>query len=78
MPPTETASPMPSPTAVLENCANKAKFVEETVPDDTAPSGDDDSNEEAPSDRARAPVTLDELPEFRDSADNNITLPVDI
>ena len=37
-----------------------------------------DTNEEASSDRARAPVTLDELPEFRDSADNNITLPVDI
>jgi hypothetical protein len=39
---------------------------------------DGDTNEEASSDRARAPVTLDELPEFRDSADNNITLPVDI
>ena len=39
---------------------------------------DGDTNEEAASDRARAPVTLDELPEFRDSADNNITLPVDI
>lgn len=39
---------------------------------------DDDTNEEAASDRARAPVTLDELPEFRDSADNNISLPVDI
>jgi hypothetical protein len=39
---------------------------------------DGDTNEEASSDRARAPVTLDELPEFRDSADNNISLPVDI
>lgn len=39
---------------------------------------DGDTNEEAASARARAPVTLDELPEFRDSADNNITLPVDI
>jgi hypothetical protein len=39
---------------------------------------DGDTNEETSSDRARAPVTLDELPEFRDSADNNITLPVDI
>ena len=39
---------------------------------------DGDTNEEASSDRARAPVTLEELPEFRDSADNNITLPVDI
>ena len=57
-------------------------------PPDTAPTApttagalvvdDGDTNEEASSDRARAPVTLDELPEFRDSADNNITLPVDI
>lgn len=48
-------------------------------PTQGAPSADDpDSNEEAPSARARAPVTREELPEYRDSADNNITLPVDI
>ncbi len=45
---------------------------------DAPPADDADTNEEAASDRARAPVTLDELPGFRDSADNNITLPVDI
>ena len=37
-----------------------------------------DTNEEAPSDRARTPVAPDEPPQFRDSADNNISLPVDI
>lgn len=49
-----------------------------TTPGAEPPIDGDDTNEEAPSDRARAPVTLDEPPEFRDSADNNISLPVDI
>ncbi|MFZ6029594.1 MAG: NBR1-Ig-like domain-containing protein [Chloroflexota bacterium] len=35
--PTATSTPTPttSPTPVLEDCTNKAEFVEETVPDDT-------------------------------------------
>lgn len=39
-----------------------------------------DSNEEDPAAAVRgaAPAAVDELPEFRDSADNNISLPVDI
>lgn len=48
------------------------------TPGQTPPVDDPDSNEEAPGARPRAPVTREELPEYRDSADNNITLPVDI
>lgn len=72
----QQTAPPAAPSSVP--APDPASATPPTVPDGTAPAGDDDSNEEAPSDRARAPVTLDELPEFRDSADNNITLPVDI
>jgi hypothetical protein len=39
-----------------------------------------DTNEDEPADPARGPsaTASEELPEYRDSADNNISLPVDI
>jgi hypothetical protein len=39
-----------------------------------------DTNEDGPADPARGPsaTASEELPEYRDSADNNISLPVDI
>ena len=46
------------------------------APDDAAP----DTNEDDPADPARgaAATEPEEIPEYRDSADNNISLPVDI
>jgi len=80
----ETAPPRTAPPAAPPPDAPSP----DAPPADAAPTApatagaaaveDGDTNEEASSDRARAPVTLDELPDFRDSADNNITLPVDI
>lgn len=65
-PPGQAQAPVQAPTP-------------DQAPAQGAPSTDDpDSNEESPSARARTPVTREELPEYRDSADNNITLPVDI
>lgn len=58
-----------------------------TAPQPTTPSADDaatgidpDTNEDDPADPSRgaAAAVLEELPEYRDSADNNISLPVDI
>lgn len=73
-PPTDAPSPdAPSPDAPSPDAAPTAPATA-----GAAAVEDGDTNEEASSDRARAPVTLDELPDFRDSADNNITLPVDI
>jgi len=57
------------------------------VPQPTTPSADDaatgidpDTNEDDPADPSRgaAAAVSEELPEYRDSADNNISLPVDI
>lgn len=57
------------------------------VPQSTTPSADDaatsidpDTNEDDPADPSRgaAAAASEELPEYRDSADNNISLPVDI
>lgn len=65
--------------AMVRAVAQQAPPPAEAPQPPGAPSADDpDSNEEAPGARARAPVTREELPEYRDSADNNITLPVDI
>lgn len=82
----ETAPPRTAPPAAPPDASPDAPS--DAPPADAVPTApttagapvveDGDTNEEASSDRARAPVTLDELPEFRDSADNNITLPVDI
>lgn len=82
----ETAPPRTAPPAAPPDAPSDAPS--DAPPADAVPTApitagapvveDGDTNEEASSDRARAPVTLDELPEFRDSADNNITLPVDI
>ena len=49
-------------------------------PDDAAPGTDADTNEDEPADPSRgaAAAVSEELPEYRDSADNNISLPVDI
>ena len=75
--PSRTAPPAAPPDAPTDAPPSDAVPTAPTTAG--APVVDDgDTNEEASSDRARAPVTLDELPEFRDSADNNITLPVDI
>ncbi len=58
-----------------------------TAPQPTTPSADDaatgidpDTNEDDPADPSRgaAAAVSEELPEYRDSADNNISLPVDI
>ena len=58
-----------------------------TAPQPTTPSADDaatgidpDTNEDDPADPSRgaAAAVSEELPEYRDSADNNIRLPVDI
>ncbi len=58
-----------------------------TEPQPTKPSADDaatgidpDTNEDDPADPSRgaAAAVSEELPEYRDSADNNISLPVDI
>jgi hypothetical protein len=48
--------------------------------DDAAPGTDADTNEDDPADPSRgaAAAVSEELPEYRDSADNNISLPVDI
>ncbi len=48
--------------------------------DDTATGIDPDTNEDDPADPSRgaAAAVSEELPEYRDSADNNISLPVDI
>jgi len=78
----ETAPPRTAPPAAPPDAPSDAPPAD-AVPTAPTTAGapvveDGDTNEEASSDRARAPVTLDELPEFRDSADNNITLPVDI
>jgi hypothetical protein len=83
----ETAPPRTAPPDAPPDAPSDAPPTDAT-PSDAVPTApttadapvveDGDTNEEASSDRARAPVTLDELPEFRDSADNNITLPVDI
>jgi hypothetical protein len=75
----ETAPPRTAPPDEPPTDATPADAVPTAPTTAGAPVVEDgDTNEEASSDRARAPVTLDELPEFRDSADNNITLPVDI
>lgn len=75
----ETAPPRTAPPDEPPTDATSADAVPTAPTAAGAPVVEDgDTNEEASSDRARAPVTLDELPEFRDSADNNITLPVDI
>jgi len=58
-----------------------------TEPQPTTPSAEDaatgidaDTNEDDPADPSRgaAAAPSEELPEYRDSADNNISLPVDI
>ena len=58
-----------------------------TAPQPTTPSADDaatgidpDTNEDDPADPSRGATAAvsEELPEYRDSADNNISLPVDI
>ena len=58
-----------------------------TAPQPTTPSADDaatgidpDTNEDDPADPSRgaAAAVSEELPEYRDSADNTISLPVDI
>ena len=58
-----------------------------TAPQPTTPSADEaatgidpDTNEDDPADPSRgaAAAVSEELPEYRDSADNNISLPVDI
>jgi hypothetical protein len=48
--------------------------------EDAAPGTDVDTNEDEPADPSRgaAAAVSEELPEYRDSADNNISLPVDI
>ena len=48
--------------------------------EDAAPGTDADTNEDEPADPSRgaAAAVPEELPEYRDSADNNISLPVDI
>jgi hypothetical protein len=48
--------------------------------EDAAPDTDADTNEDEPADPSRgtAAAVSEELPEYRDSADNNISLPVDI
>ena len=48
--------------------------------EDVAPDTDADTNEDEPADPSRgaAAAVSEELPEYRDSADNNISLPVDI
>jgi hypothetical protein len=75
----ETAPPRTAPPDEPPTDATPADAVPTAPTTAGAPVVEDgDTNEETSSDRARAPVTLDELPEFRDSADNNITLPVDI
>lgn len=48
--------------------------------EDATPDTDADTNEDEPADPSRgaAAAVSEELPEYRDSADNNISLPVDI
>lgn len=48
--------------------------------EDADPGTDADTNEDEPADPSRgaAAAVSEELPEYRDSADNNISLPVDI
>ncbi len=74
--PTVPSPAMPSPTEPSP-----------TEPQPTKPSADDaatgidpDTNEDDPADPSRgaAAAVSEELPEYRDSADNNISLPVDI
>jgi len=75
----ETAPPRTAPPDEPPTDATPADAVPTAPTTAGAPVVEDgDTNEATSSDRARAPVTLDELPEFRDSADNTITLPVDI
>jgi hypothetical protein len=76
--PSTAPPPVPSTATGVPAPGSPADDAPPVVEAGAPPADDADTNEEAASDRARAPVTLDELPEFRDSADNNITLPVDI
>lgn len=55
-----------------------APSVPSTPAGQPPPADGPDTNEEEPGGRARAPAPAEELPEYRDSADNNISLPVDI
>jgi hypothetical protein len=72
----QEAPPVPSPTAPSPTEPQPST----PSPDDAAPGTDADTNEDEPADPSRgaAAAVSEELPEYRDSADNNISLPVDI
>ena len=55
-------------------------MAQDATPPAQEPSTVSDSNEAEEVQRRRAPpkIAEDEAPEFRDSADNNISLPIDI
>ena len=67
----QEAPAVPSPTAPQPTTLSA---------DDAATGIDPDTNEDDPADPSRgaAAAVSEELPEYRDSADNNISLPVDI
>lgn len=68
--------PVPSPT---EPSPTEPQPTPSSA-EDAATGTDADTNEDDPADPSRGAgaATSEELPEYRDSADNNISLPVDI
>jgi hypothetical protein len=66
--------------AVAQEAPTAAPQPSTPSAEDAAPDTDADTNEDEPADPSRgaAAAVPEELPEYRDSADNNISLPVDI
>lgn len=76
----QEAPPVPSPTVPSPTLPPTEPQPSTPSAEDAAPGTDVDTNEDEPADPSRgaAAAVSEELPEYRDSADNNISLPVDI